>query len=82
MRPQGPEHAPAPQSAARGPVHDLGGLRDALWDRIAPIIAELDRPQADGAAAHRRALNAVVFGGAAARAQVHTNTPEAPSYGW
>jgi hypothetical protein len=83
MRPKGAEHAPSPQSAAqaRGPAHALGGLSEALWDRLAPIIAALDRPKPTGRPRIDARSTPSCSGCAAARARTY-NTTEAPSYGW
>jgi hypothetical protein len=83
MRPQGAEHAPSPPSAAQapGPAHDLGGLPEALWDRIAPIIAALDRPKPTRRPRIDARSTPSCSGGAAARARTD-NTTEAASYGW
>jgi hypothetical protein len=83
MRQQGAEHAPSPQSAAQapGPAHDLGGLPEALWDRLAPIIAALDRPTPTGRPRIDARSTPSCSGRAAARARTY-NTTEAPSYGW
>jgi hypothetical protein len=75
---------PRPRKARprpQGPAHDLGGLPEALWDRLAPIIAALDRPNSTGRPRLDACSTPSCSGGAAARARPY-NTTESPSYGW